>query len=103
MIYMVDGVSIYVKGVNWVVAVRSMYSSHTDMATGRGDSNSPRGTYIAGMATKGRRATMTTVATVNGGGDGNMCEMREVGILIERGARLLYIVCKSPSVQWCVN
>ena len=46
---------------------------------------------------------MTTVATVNGGGDGNMCEMREVGILIERGARLLYIVCKSPSVQWCVN
>ena len=44
--------------------------------------------------------TTTTVAIVSEGGGGNL---RERGIMIDRGAGLPYKVCKSPSVQWFIG
>ena len=54
---------------------------------------------MAGMATKRRGKTTTAVATVNGRGGGNLCEMHEIGKMTERGAGLLYNLCESSSVQ----
>lgn len=56
--------------------------------------------YVVGMATERLSETITAV---DGGGNGNLCEMREMGIMIERGAGPLFKMHKSPSIQWCIG